>query len=452
MGQRRPTNIQTAMVVSITATAAGALCGAGAILALQLHRGQERAEQLRVAAIAETYAAQVTEWLDAGQFAAVSGFVERLCWHPTTLLIAILDADQDTVASRGEDSLVTQYLARPLANTPPAKLQTWSVPADPTHPRPPASLVAVPLALPGSEHPVGTLLFAAQLPEAPSGILRQLVIGCAGLVLVAVLSAALGFRRLKSGVLDPLTQLAERARHARLHHNKVDLPADRPDEIGQLARVLLDLNMDVEEWRGRTTELKVNFSRRVDSQTARIAKELSQIQRKAWTDPLTRLGNRRLLEDRFSQVLAKQRRDGAELAVVMFDVDNFKTLNDTLGHRAGDELLQFMGELLSQCVREEDMAIRLGGDEFLLVLPSVSANNAKAVADRVIRLFAQRAGLLPVQPKPTISGGVAELAVHQPETPDALLQMADRALYKAKSAGKFTVMVYEADRALVAVG
>ena len=435
------------MVASIAATTTGVLCGAAAILVYQLHRSQEHAEQARVAAIAETYAAQVTAWLDAGQLREVNTFVDRLRWHPTTLMIAVLDADQEPVASRGDDAVLDRYLARPLASRPPAQPQTWSVPADPTHPRPPARLVAVPLTLPGSEHPVGTLLYAAHPPDGAFGTLRQAAVGCAGLAFVAVLCGALGFQRLKSGVLDPLAGLTERARYARLHQARVDLPADRADEIGELARVLLDLNMDIEEWRGRTTELKVNMSRRVDSRTAQITKELSQAQRKAWTDPLTRLGNRRLLEDRFDQLVAKQRKEGAELAVVMFDVDNFKTLNDTLGHRAGDELLQFMGELLGQCVREDDMAIRLGGDEFLLVLPCVSVANAKAVADRVIRLFAQRAGLLPVRPKPTISAGVAELSVHQPDTPEALLQMSDEALYKAKSGGKFTVAVYSPERA-----
>ncbi len=451
MGRHGSMTVRAAMTVSTGVTVAGALCGAAVLLVLQLHRGQDRAEQRRVSAIAETYAAQVVEWVDASQHLEVGAFIDRVRWHPTTLLIAVLDARQDPVASRGDDSILARYLARPLASRPSVQPQAWSVPADPTHPRPPGSLVAVPLTLPGSEHPVGTLLYAAQLPDRTSGIFRQLVVGCLGLALVGLCSAALGVRWLRGRVLAPLARLTERARQARLDHSRVDLPTDRRDEIGEVARLLVDLNMDVEEWRGRTTELKVNLSRRVDYQTARIAKELSQVQRKAWTDPLTRLGNRRLLEDRIGPLLAKQRKAGAEMAVVMFDVDNFKTLNDTLGHGAGDELLRFMGELLSQCVREEDLAIRLGGDEFLLVLPCVSARNAKAVADRVIRLFAQRAGLLPVQPKPTISGGVAELLLHRPDTAEALLHMADRALYEAKSGGKFTVAVYNAEHALVPV-
>lgn len=452
MGPRRSMSVRAAMAAALAVTAAGVLCGAGVLLVLHLHRSQERAERARVAAIAETYAAQVGERLDAGQYAQVCSFVDRLRWHPTTVLIAVLDAHQDTVASRGDELLLARYLDQFPASRRLLGPRTWSVPADPTHPRPPVNLVAVPLILPGSERPVGTLLYAAQPPDGAPGILRPVVLSGLVLTFAAALSAAIGFRRLKSGVLEPLAQLTRQARHARLHHGRAGLPIDRADEVGELAQVLLDLNMDVQEWRGRTTELKVNLSRRVDSQTARIAKELSQVQRKAWTDPLTRLGNRRLLDDRFGQLLAKQRQAGAELAVVMFDVDNFKALNDALGHRAGDELLRFMGELLNQCVREEDLAIRLGGDEFLLVLPCVSAANAKAVADRLIRLFAQRAGLLAVQPKPTISGGVAELSIHRPDTPEAFLQMADEALYRAKSAGKFTVAVYVADRSLVAVG
>ena len=126
----------------------------------------------------------------------------------------------------------------------------------------------------------------------------------------------------------------------------------------------------------------------------------------------------------------------------MLDVDNFKILNDTLGHKAGDELLWFIGELLQQCVRVEDLAIRLGGDEFALLLPGASARNAKTIADRMSRLFAQRAALLDVDPKPAISVGVASLLEHRPDSPEDLIQMADLALYSAKRGGKSQVVIY----------
>jgi len=180
----------------------------------------------------------------------------------------------------------------------------------------------------------------------------------------------------------------------------------------------------------------------VDSQKADITRELHQAQRKAWTDPLTRLGNRLLLEDKLDGIFAQKKQTRQDLVFVMYDVDNFKMLNDTLGHQAGDELLKFMGELLKQCVRKEDLAVRYGGDEFILVLPGVAMANAQSIAERTVRLFSQQANLLAVSPKPTISAGIASLADHQPASADELMRMADKALYAAKNAGKFTVAIH----------
>jgi diguanylate cyclase (GGDEF)-like protein len=143
-------------------------------------------------------------------------------------------------------------------------------------------------------------------------------------------------------------------------------------------------------------------------------------------------------------VFAQVREAGDDLALIMIDVDYFKSLNDTLGHRAGDEVIRFVGELLRQCVREEDLAIRYGGDEFLLVLPGLNAAMATKVADRIVKLFGQQARLLAVEPKPGMSAGVASLKEHRPGNPPAFLQMADQALYQAKKLGKARVCVYRA--------
>jgi len=126
----------------------------------------------------------------------------------------------------------------------------------------------------------------------------------------------------------------------------------------------------------------------------------------------------------------------------MLDIDYFKTLNDTLGHRAGDHLLEFTGDLLRQCLRPQDLAVRYGGDEFVLILPAVTAKDARTIAERTVRLFAQQARLLEVNPKPSMSGGVASLWQHEPETPEGLLAIADEALYLSKRSGKSCVHIY----------
>jgi two-component system cell cycle response regulator len=200
--------------------------------------------------------------------------------------------------------------------------------------------------------------------------------------------------------------------------------------------------MDIEQWRARASRLEHSISDRVALETERITRELKNAQKAVWTDPLTHLGNRRLLDDKFAEIFAAQRDSKRDLAIVMMDLDNFKVLNDTLGHKAGDELLRFTGELLQQCLREQDLAIRYGGDEFVLVLPSVSSEQARTITDRTITLFAQQARLVPISTKPTMSAGIASLRQHTPISAESLLQMADAALYQAKSSGKACTQIY----------
>jgi diguanylate cyclase (GGDEF)-like protein len=120
----------------------------------------------------------------------------------------------------------------------------------------------------------------------------------------------------------------------------------------------------------------------------------------------------------------------------MIDLDHFKKVNDTLGHAAGDTLLQFVGQLLRECLRENDFAIRYGGDEFLLILPGVSVDNALRLIRRIMAMFAQRAKMIaPIDPPPTMSAGVASIRHSQPATPGDLLEAADEALYGAKHRG-----------------
>src|SRR5262249_7950422 len=138
---------------------------------------------------------------------------------------------------------------------------------------------------------------------------------------------------------------------------------------------------------------------------------------------------------------------GQDLSVVMLDVDHFKQLNDKLGHQCGDDLLKFTAELLRGALRTNDLAVRYGGDEFVLVLPSVSVIDAGAIARRVVALFNQRARFLPVvKQTPPLSAGIASLCSHSPATADELLAQADQALYDAKAQGRNAVCVSKETR------
>jgi diguanylate cyclase (GGDEF)-like protein len=149
-----------------------------------------------------------------------------------------------------------------------------------------------------------------------------------------------------------------------------------------------------------------------------------------------------MLEENGTKLLEEKRREGGDFSMVMFDVDHFKTLNDTLGHMAGDEMLQFVAQLLKQAVRREDFAVRYGGDEFQLLLPGLSAAAAEQIAQRVVSLFGQHSKLLiNLDPKPSLSAGVASLATTNAKDIAELMHETDAALYQAKRTGKNRVGV-----------
>jgi diguanylate cyclase (GGDEF)-like protein/PAS domain S-box-containing protein len=161
-----------------------------------------------------------------------------------------------------------------------------------------------------------------------------------------------------------------------------------------------------------------------------------RIRHLAYHDPLTNLPNRFSLTERLTQALGSARRNDRRLALLLIDLDNFKTINDTLGHQAGDQLLIQVAERLSKAVRDSDVVARLGGDEFVVVLPDVdSPSDAAYVADKIVRSVGQpyRIGDQELRTSPSIG-----ICFFPDDTRDQneLLQKADVAMYHAKSQGR----------------
>ncbi len=156
----------------------------------------------------------------------------------------------------------------------------------------------------------------------------------------------------------------------------------------------------------------------------------------AMRDPLTGLYNRRQLEESLHREVLRARRLGGTVGVMAIDVDHFKRVNDTLGHEVGDRALRGSAEELASCVREEDIACRAGGEEFIIILPGTGKMALRTRAEAVRRAI-ERAqipagdGTL----KLTVSIGLASFPSHG-DTGQALLRAADVALYKAKGAGR----------------
>ena len=175
---------------------------------------------------------------------------------------------------------------------------------------------------------------------------------------------------------------------------------------------------------------------------------LEQIQSLAFFDPLTGLPNRRLLMDRLHQALAASLRHRQRGALMLIDLDNFKTLNDTHGHNQGDLLLQQVAARLKDCVRDGDSVARLGGDEFVVMLEDLSENALQAatqaamVAEKILTRLGEGYDLGSRAHSCTSSIGIA-LFGDLVEAPDTLLMRSDLAMYRAKDAGRNTLCFYD---------
>jgi diguanylate cyclase (GGDEF)-like protein len=178
--------------------------------------------------------------------------------------------------------------------------------------------------------------------------------------------------------------------------------------------------------------------------TVRVRRQMEEIAHRAYYDELTSLPNRTLFRDRIEHAVAASRRLGPETTVMLLDIDRFKEINDALGHETGDLLLKEFGERVQGRLRINETLARLGGDEFGILLPTGSAEEATAIAERVHEALTQPFALRGLSLEVATSIGVATHP-HHGEDADALLQHADVAMYLAKEAHVGTA-VYDAEQ------
>lgn len=172
----------------------------------------------------------------------------------------------------------------------------------------------------------------------------------------------------------------------------------------------------------------------------RLEQEVNHL---AFFDSLTQLPNRRLFNDRLGQAVKRAQRTSSSLALMFVDLDKFKPVNDTYGHAAGDFMLQTVAKRLSGCLRSSDTAARVGGDEFLVLLPDIpSGADALAVAEKIRSALAEPC-ISPEGIELCISAsiGIAIYPEHA-RSEHELLRLGDRAMYEAKSAGGNRVKLF----------
>ena len=225
-------------------------------------------------------------------------------------------------------------------------------------------------------------------------------------------------------------QLVGRSARARLLSLQVSHQLAQAQRERDLAD---DRRRSAEDDRRRLSELNTALH----AQIAQTEMLHARLREQALRDPLTGLHNRRYLFEIAPGMLELARRQDTQLCVVLIDLDHFKLLNDTYGHQAGDLVLQRFSALLTRMLRRSDVICRHGGEEFVAVMPDISADGAEAMLDRLLQAFQMQREEYGARrlPHVSFSAGIARFPRHG-NTLEQLLSRADRALYTAKNHGR----------------
>jgi diguanylate cyclase (GGDEF)-like protein len=311
--------------------------------------------------------------------------------------------------------------------------------ASPSSPRNPAGATGA--------APIGYLQlgmsFDRSQAEMRSSLLGALKV-VAGLLFAAILITVFLTRRL----IAPIRKLMRASRAVGAGKLDVYVPISSSDELGLLTHTFNHMTHRLSESQAEVATYQRTLEEKVALRTKELEIATAQAYKLAQHDILTGLPNRALLNERLRQIVAQAARDGHQVACLFLDFDHFKRINDTLGHDAGDQLLQAVAQRLTSAVRESDTVARLGGDEFVVVLPNLDPDKATFeimnVITRIRESFLAPFRLGDQTPTLTCSIGVSVYPIDAAD-PGALIKQADTAMYAAKDAGRNAYRFYTAD-------
>lgn len=223
-----------------------------------------------------------------------------------------------------------------------------------------------------------------------------------------------------------------------------------PDEITAVVRFFTEIS--AEEWRdiakqyGLEQWLPVELSGRPADIWEHWGQLLDDISFQRDHDALTGLHNRRYFEQELAMQVTRAERSGAELSLAVIDLDRFKNVNDSYGHTKGDEVLAHLGKLLLAGKRPYDITARLGGEEFVILLPDTSILQAQIIVERLLSKFRKKVfkGNAKVSFTVTFSAGITSRWGKMQIPPDVLLDEADKAMYAAKASGRNAIKLSSA--------
>jgi len=277
-------------------------------------------------------------------------------------------------------------------------------------------------------------------------VVREIVVINLGIVAIAGLIAYAVAR----STVRPILALSDGVLRIATGDTGVQIPGrGRTDEIGVLARafneMMVQLNRNQEELEEKRVEIE-DANHRLVAQNQELQRVNEVFEQLSITDDLTKLHNHRFFQDHLPREILRSDRTGDALSLVLFDIDDFKQLNDRHGHSVGDAVLRRVADVMNGEVREMDLLARYGGEEFALLASQTNAYGAVALAEKLRLAVAQaRFSVLaldgPSELRVTVSAGVSTYAGDA----KAFFNQADRALYCAKESGKDCVVLYRED-------
>jgi diguanylate cyclase (GGDEF)-like protein len=282
----------------------------------------------------------------------------------------------------------------------------------------------------------GTLIVTFSTARLQSTIGRMALLASLAMLIALMAMGLLVYINLSMAVANPVQSLTEASEKlAKLQFEDIEV-----DHFsGEFHRLAIAFSTMQRELESHTREL----SEAIKDRTRELEEALSQVEALARTDGLTGIANYRHFKESTSREVQLAGRTRGPLSLLMIDVDFFKVFNDNHGHPSGDRALSEIGRVLSSCVRVTDIVARYGGEEFAVALVDTDAQAAKQVAEKIRRsVAALRFEHTEDQPggRLTVSVGVATIPTDARDF-DALVQMADQMLYKAKETGRDRVVV-----------
>lgn len=253
------------------------------------------------------------------------------------------------------------------------------------------------------------------------------------MVLIVILMAAGFVSRELAYWRNPINKLSRVVGQLRAG----EAPLSDLDKLGGGAQLLVEpiraILYDLRDQRRQNNELADEMRQRIMNRTDSLERQLGVMKAQASRDALTGLGNRRAFDQILVATFDEAKSSRKDLCMLMIDVDNFKPLNDTLGHPAGDDLLKQIGQVIKGSMRDTDTGFRVGGDEFVVLMPSADHEAGKRLAKRLEQLVDGLAMPLKLQYPPRLSIGVSSITSSKASSPAMLIEDVDRALYEVKN-------------------